>query len=169
MSSIAEELDKAFWLPTKINELAQKGVKNVAHKMVPLLPELQRNRVLRAMEKAIQKEVETLNEDEFTEFETKVDKLQYQLSKKKVIVFEFTSSDGWNISTYGLWVFTNESIAAESLHNYMTKMEYKKQFSLDECLKLIQTGMTETVHDGGGYSVEIRHLECDILEPEFNH
>ncbi len=163
---ITEELDKAFWLPTKINELAQKGVNNVAHKMVPLLPELQRNRVLRAMEKAIQKEVEMLSEEEFEEFETKIDKLQAQLPKKEVIVFEFVSGDGWTSGAWNVWIFTNETVAAQALYEYVTSLE---KYSLEDCQEFVKKQDDSQRVDTWGDDdyIVIYHLECDTGKGRF--
>lgn len=158
---LEEELENEFWLPTKINELAQKGVKNVAHKTVPLLPELQRNRVLRAMEKAIHTELKTLTDDEFQKLETQMDELPFQSPKNHVIVFVFKYDDRYDSLgsfAYKYLVFTNKSMAAQTLHKHT-------DHSLEECLELVQSDekyvFARLSNDEG--SIEIIHVECNQI------
>lgn len=86
-----DELDKAFWLPTRINELTHSGIQNVAHKMVPLLPPLQQNRIHNVIESALIKEFDTLSDDEIKLFKKEAESFT---DTKSIILIVFRNQSG---------------------------------------------------------------------------
>lgn len=156
------EIDQLFWFPTKVTELIQAGVTDVVPKTVALLPEYQRNRVLRDLELSINRELKTLSEAEQKAVETQMDTLQ----KKKIVMLAYNE---YQRLPYAYDIFTSEHKAAQCLlHLSQRKCLYKWNKtapktlinpSFEECLKLVQNE-DEIQNDSDG-DIIVTHQECD--------
>ncbi len=167
MTEPTEEIDKLLWFPTKVTELTKIGVADVVPKTVALLPEYQRNRVLRDLELSMNRELKTLTEAEQKHVETQMDSLGPQT---RTIIFNYMNPDDEHLDYYKL--HKTEKDAAKALFDLVssTKCFIKQNNmtvpkSLEESLKMIQLrrdfaivckrGFYESAYDA--YEVLIKH------------
>lgn len=148
-----DELDKAFWLPTQINELTHSGIQNVAHKMVPLLPPLQQNRIHNVIESALIKEFDTLSDDEIKLF--KIGTTTFTDSKFIVLIeFKKSSNKAGNMTVYDRLAFSTLFKAQQALAEY-------SGMTLESCTRFFDKPFVDHFIDFDTY-IYIRIIYLDV-------
>ncbi len=150
-AALDDEIDRLFWLPTRINELTHSGIQNVASKMVSCLPALQQARIHQVIETALIKELETLTENELEMFKRQTDCLSEQ---KFIVLVEVKNKHGKRINDG--WAFTSLENAQRVIYQYSGD-------PLEKCAKFVTTLNTD-IHLKDATYINTRILKVDSKE-----
>lgn len=133
-----DDFDKVSWFPTRVTELTRDGMNNPVMKALDALDDKQKENVMRKLERAIQEETITMNEDERDQFEQRWTKKGYH------VLVLYQDSDYWQTETWfqlAQGFFKRKESAAEGLKNWFCLnrvQDYtEKEFTTENCHDMI--------------------------------